>query len=118
MENQNKSLENEEKQTQIETENEAKTRHEEAAQKAEFALKILKITVIITAVCAVALPAVSIVLLVALDKAIYGLAALIASLCVFAVMLGVLAGVICYVRKQIKKMKSIENETICSGEQK
>ena len=80
------------------------------ARKAERALKILKITVIITAVCAVALPAVSLVLLVALDNANYGLAGLIVSLCVFLAMLGVLVGVIFYVRKQVKKLKALDDE--------
>ena len=80
------------------------------ADKAEKALKILKITVIITAVCAVALPAVSLILLVSLDNATYGLVGLIISLCVFVAMLGVLAFVIVYVRKQVRKLKSLDNE--------
>ena len=80
------------------------------AAKAERALKILKITVIITAVCAVALPAVSLVLLISLDKAIYGLVGLIISLGVFVGMLAVLVCVIFYVRAQVRKLKSLDNE--------
>ena len=78
--------------------------------KAEGALKILKIAVIITAVCAVVLPAVSVILLVTVDKAIYGLAGLIVSLCVFVAMLGVLVGIIFYVRKQVRSLKNLDIE--------
>ena len=84
--------------------------YDSAAKRAERALKIIKITVFITAVCAVALPAVSLVLLLVLDKAIYGLVGLIVSLCVFVVMLGVLVCGILYARKQVRKLKSFENE--------
>ena len=80
------------------------------AANAEKALKLLKITVIITAVCAVALPAVSLVLLVALENATYGLIGLAVSLGVFIAMLGVLVGVIFFVRKQVKKLKSLDSE--------
>ena len=80
------------------------------AQRAEKALKLLKITVIITAVCAVALPAVSLILLVALENSAYGLAGLIISLCVFVAMLGVLVGVIFFVRKQVRKLKELDNK--------
>ena len=79
------------------------------ADRAEKALKILKITVLITAVCAVALPAISLILLVSLDNATYGLVGLIISLSVFVAMLGVLAFVIVYVRRQIRKLKSLDS---------
>ena len=79
------------------------------AQKAERALKLLKITVLITAVCAVALPAVSLVLLITNENSIYGFIGLIVSLCVFVGMLVVLAFVIVYVRKQVRKLKSLDN---------
>ncbi len=80
------------------------------AAKSESALKILKITVIITAACAIVLPAVSLILLVCADKPIYGLVGLIISLCVFAAMLAVLAFVIVYVRGCIKKLKSLDGD--------
>ena len=80
------------------------------AQRAEKALKLLKITVLITAVCAVALPAVSLVLLLSLENSVYGFAGLIVSLCVFVAMLGVLVGVIFFVRKQIRKLKALDSE--------
>ena len=80
------------------------------AAKAENALKILKITVIVTAVCAIVLPAVSVILLIAADKAIYGLVGLIISLCVFVGMLAVLASIFIYVRKQIKLLKALDSE--------
>ena len=78
--------------------------------KAEKALKILKITVIITAVCAVVLPAVSLVLLVAVENKTYGFIGLIISLCVFIAMLAVLVCVIFYVRRNVRKLKSLDNE--------
>ena len=80
------------------------------AQRAEKALKLLKITVIITAVCAVALPAVSLILLVALENPAYGLTGLIISLCIFVAMLGVLVGVIFFVRKQVRRLKELDNK--------
>ena len=80
------------------------------AAKAENALKILKITVIVTAVCAVVLPAVSLILLVCADKPIYGLTGLIISLCVFVAMLAVLAYIIVYVRRCIKKLKALDGD--------
>ncbi len=80
------------------------------SEKAEKALKILKIAVIVTAVCAVVLPAVSVILLITVDSAVYGLAGLILSLCVFAVMLAVLVCIFIYVRKQLKALKRLDSE--------
>ena len=80
------------------------------AAKAERALKILKITVIITAVCAVVLPAISLVLLMALENKTYGFVGLIISLGVFVAMLAALVAVIFFVRGQVKKLKSLDKE--------
>ena len=81
----------------------------ELANKAERALKLLKITVIITAACAVVLPAVSLILLLTLDNATYGLVGLIVSLGVFVAMLGVLTFVIFYVRRNVRKLKALDS---------
>lgn len=82
------------------------------AAKAEKAVKFLKTAVIITAVCTAILPAVSVILLIAADKAIYGLVGLCIPLGVFVAMLAVLACVFVYVCKQIKKLKSLDEENI------
>lgn len=80
---------------------------ESISRKAENALRHLKITVITCSVLAVLLPAVSIILFLTCEKAIYGLVALIVSMCAFVAMLAVLAGVFVYVRKQIRTLNSL-----------
>lgn len=80
------------------------------AKKAERALKILKITVIITAACAVVLPSISLVLLITVKNSLYGFIGLIVSLGLFLAMLVVLVCVIFYVRKQVRKLKLLDKE--------
>lgn len=80
------------------------------AKKAERALKILKITVIITAACAVVLPLISLVLLMTVKNSLYGFIGLIVSLGLFLAMLVVLVCVIFYVRKQVRKLKLLDKK--------
>ena len=78
--------------------------------KAEKAVKFLKITVLITVACVILLPVLSLILFAITQKTVFWLAGLAASLCVFAIMLAVLGGVTVYAAKQLKKLRSLDEK--------